>query len=127
MRPVPLLSALLLLTVFPPRAAEAQSKNSDRWQITTENGDYIWDIHLVRLTGDSLVYRQTDSIAAITVSMIKELRLIRKTEVRLGDGAGGAMAALTGADDEIYDFQTLDFPGRIRAIQQVLLAHPPEP
>ncbi len=126
MRVQRLLSCLLVLAAVHTSPAAAQSKSSDRWQITTESGDYIWDIRLVRLAGDSLLYRQADSTAAITVDKIKELRLIRKTEVRLGDGAGGAMAALTGSDDEIYDLQTLDFAGRIRAVQQVLLAHPPE-
>lgn len=104
-----------------------QSRADDRWQITTDSDDYIWDIRLVRLTGDSLVFRQTDTLGAVRIEQIKELRLIRKTTMRVGEGegAGGAMAALTGADDEIYDLQTLDFSARIRAIQQILLIHPP--
>jgi len=127
MRAAQLLPCLLLLSALRAAPVPAQSTNTDRWQITTESGDYIWDIRLVRLSGDSLFFRQADSTGSITVARITELRLIRKTEVRLGDGAGGLMAALTGADDEVYDFRTLDFSGRIRAIQQALLAHPPEP
>jgi hypothetical protein len=46
--------------------------------------------------------------------------------MQLGDGAG-AMSALTGSDDEIYDFTPLDFAERVRAIQKILLDHPPEP
>jgi hypothetical protein len=59
------------------------------------------------------------------VQRITEIRRIQKTTVSLADGAGGAMSALTGADDEVYDLIPLDFPGRIRAVQQILLLHPP--
>jgi hypothetical protein len=119
---------LLLISLAAPVAqAPAQSSaDDDRWQVATESGDYIWDIRLVRLAGDSLVFRQADTLGAVQVQQIKELRLIRKTTMRIGEaaGAGGAMAALTGADDEVYDFQTLDFQARLRAIQQILLVHP---
>ena len=60
-------------------------------------------------------------------SSIKELRLIRKTEMRIGEGAGGALAALTGSDDEVYNLNTMEYAARLRALQQVLLLHPPKP
>jgi hypothetical protein len=110
-----------------PALAQSKDKDDDRWQIGLENGDYIWDIRLVRLAGDSLVYRQADTLGRVNVQQVREVRLIRKTEVRLGDGAGGAMAALTGSDDEVYDLAALDFAARIRTIQQVFLLHPPTP
>jgi hypothetical protein len=119
------LVALLLCAVVLPLAA--QRKDEDRWQIGLENGDFVWDIRLVRLTGDSLVYRQADTLGSVSVQVVKELRLIRKTEVHLGEGGGGAMAALTGTDDEVFDLNTLDYPARLRTIQQVLLLHPPKP
>ncbi len=130
MRTIRVLSLLLGVSlVTPVLPAPAQSAaDDDRWQIAVESGDYIWDIRLVRLKGDSLVYRQADTLGAVPVQQIKEMRLIRKTTMRIGEGAGagGAVGALTGADDEIYDFQTLDFPARLRAIQQILLVHPPK-
>jgi hypothetical protein len=113
---------LLFLATVP---AYAQEKSADRWQISLESGDYVWDIRLVRLAGDSLVFRQADTLGSVSVQQIRELRLIRKTEVRLGEGGGGAMAALTGSDDEVYDLTTMDYGARIRALQQVLLLHPP--
>jgi len=126
----PRLLPLLLISLAAPVAqAPAQSSSDDeRWQVATEAGDYIWDIRLVRLAGDSLVFRQADTLGSVQVQQIKELRLIRKTTMRIGEGAGagGAIAALTGSDDEVYDFQTLDFPARLRAIQQILLVHPPK-
>jgi hypothetical protein len=124
---LPLLLLIFLTTHAVPAPAQTSS-DDDRWQVATEAGDYIWDIRLVRLTGDSLVFRQADTLGAVQVQQIKELRLIRKTTMRIGEGAGagGAMAALTGSDDEVYDFQTLDFPARLRAIQQIFLVHPPK-
>jgi len=107
--------------------AGAQSRDDERWQITLESGDYVWDIRLVRLAGDSLVFLQRDTLGAVRVEQIRELRLIRKSVMRIGEGAGagGAINALTGGDDEIYEMQTLDFAARIRTIQQILLVHPP--
>jgi hypothetical protein len=46
--------------------------------------------------------------------------------MRLGD-AGGVLAALTGTDDEVYDLNTMEYAARLRALQQVLLLHPPKP
>lgn len=122
-----LLLGLLLATAPAPSAAQTRA-DDDRWQITVDTGEYIWDIRLVRLAGDSLVYRQADSLHSVGVQQIKEMRLIRKTTMRIGEGegGGGAMSALTGSDDEVYDFQTLDYPARLRAVQQILLVHPPK-
>ena len=100
----------------------------DRWQVTLDAQEYVWDIRLVRLDGDSLVVRQADTLRAIPVDRISEIRLIRKSEVQLGDGAtAGAMGALLGSDDEVYDFTPLEFADRIRAIQKIFLYHPVEP
>ena len=119
--------ALLLLLTAANTPLRGQTNRDDRWQIALENGEYVWDIRLVRLTGDSLVFRRADSIGAVSVQRIGELRLIRKTEFRVGTDGGGALPALMGADDEIYSFAALDYAARIRAVQQILLAHPPNP
>jgi hypothetical protein len=120
-----LLAACGLLVAATP--GRAQSKDDDRWQIELDNGEYVWDIRLVRLAGDTLLFRQADTLVGVRVERISELRLIRKTEMRLGEGGAGAMAALTGVDDEIYDLAAMDFAARMRALQQVLLLHPPRP
>ncbi|HTS90297.1 MAG TPA: hypothetical protein VMG41_17545 [Gemmatimonadales bacterium] len=128
MRAPPVLLMVLCSLVIVP-AAQAQTKDADRWQIALESGEYLWDLRLVRLSGDSLIFRQADTVGSVSVQLVKELRLIRKTEVRLGlpGGGGGAMAALTGSDDEVYDMTTMDYAARIRTVQQVLLLHPPSP
>jgi hypothetical protein len=114
--------ALALLTASPLLA------QGERWQVTLDPEEYVWDIRLVRLDGDSLVVRQADTLRLLPVERISEIRLIKKSEVRLGDGsAGGAMNALMGGDDEIYDLGPLEFADRLRAVQQIFLYHPAEP
>jgi len=126
----PRLAMLLSALALVPGAIRAQDTpkpSDDRWQIGLENGQYIWDIRLVRLQGDTLVFRQADTLGTVSVQQIGELRLVQKSTVRIGQGAaaGGAISALTGSDDEVYDLLTLDYPARIRTIQQILLLHPP--
>jgi hypothetical protein len=102
------------------------AQQDDRWQITLDQDRYVWDVRLVKLDGDSLVLRQADSSLRVPVERITEIRLIRKSEMQLGDGAA-AMSALTGSDDEVYDFTTLEFAERVRAIQKIFLYHPSKP
>lgn len=107
-------------------AAQTPGASPDRWQLTMDDGHYIWDIGLVRLDGDQLVFRQADTLGRAPVAKITEVRRIGKTEVRLGDGpAGGAMNALTGGDDEVFDLAAMDYDAKLRAVQQILLMHPP--
>jgi hypothetical protein len=107
-------------------AAWAQTTRpaDDRWQLTLADGSYLWDVRLVKLTGDSIHARRGDSLAVVSVGQVNELRLIRKSEVQLGT-PGGAMAALTGADDEVYDLTPLEFADRLRVVQKIFLYHPP--
>jgi hypothetical protein len=107
-------------------ATPLAAQQDDRWQITLDQDRYVWDVRLVRLDGDSLVVRQADSSLSVPVERITEIRLIRKSEMRLGDGTM-AMSALTGADDEVYDFAPLEYAERVRAIQKIFLSHPSEP
>ncbi len=119
-------TAVLLLALV--QTARAQD---DRWQVTLDDDHYVWDIRLVRLDGDSLVVRQSDSLVRVPVAHINEIRLIRKSEMSIGEGgpggAAGAMSALVGGDDEIYDLTPLEFADRLRTIQKILLLHPTEP
>ena len=120
------LCSTLALVVALASSAWAQD---ERWQVALDDGSYVWDIRLVRLAGDSLVVRQSDSLVSVPVAHIDEIRLIRKSEMEVGgEGAtAGAMSALVGGDDEIYDLKALAFADRIRTVQKVLLLHPAEP
>jgi hypothetical protein len=119
-------STLVLLLAL----AQTARGQDDRWQVTLDDERYVWDIRLVRLDGDSLVVRQSDSLVSVPVAHINEIRLIRKSEVHVGaggGGGGGAMSALIGGDDEVYDLTPLEFGDRLRTIQKILLLHPTEP
>jgi hypothetical protein len=107
-------------------AAPLAAQEDERWQIRLDQDHYVWDVRLLRLEDDSLVLLQADSSLKVPVERITEVRLIRKSEMRLGDGTP-AMSALTGSDDEVYDLGPLDFAERIRAIQKILLYHPSGP
>jgi hypothetical protein len=121
-------SAFILLIVSalvaPALTAQERQNPDDRWQLTLADGTYLWDVRLVKLAGDTIHVRGRDSTAAVTVAQVNEFRLIRKSEMQLGT-PGGAMAALTGADDEVYDLTPLDFADRLRAVQKIFLYHPP--
>jgi hypothetical protein len=100
-------------------------QQDERWQVTLGGGQYVWDIRLVKLDGETLVVRQADSLRRLPVADITEVRLIRKTKVEIGGAAGGgAMSALMGGDDEVYDLTPLDFAERLRTIQKIFLHHP---
>lgn len=117
----------VLLVAFLALPAPIHAQD-ERWQLTLDEQEYVWDVRLVRLEGDSLVVRQADTLRSIPVEDITEVRLIRKTEYQVGDARGLAtMSALTGGDDEVYDFTPLDFGGRLRALQKLFLYHPAEP
>ena len=121
------MTAILLAGAVQSAAAQTETSrrsDDDRWQLTLADGSYLWDVRLVKLEGDSIHTRRGDSVAVVSVAQVNELRLIRKSEMQLGT-PGGAMAALTGADDEVYDLTPLEFADRLRAVQKIFLYHPP--
>ena len=75
-----LIGSTLALLLALAQTARAQD---DRWQVTLDDERYVWDIRLVRLDGDSLVVRQSDSLVSVPVAHINEIRLIRKSEVHV--------------------------------------------
>ena len=122
MRPLIVLGFLAALTAPAPSAAQAKA---DRWQITLQNDDLLWDIRLVSLDGDKLTYRQADTTAVVTVGKVKEMRLFQASEMQMGT-AGAAFGALSGSDDIVFDMTLLDFAERLRTVQQVMLKYPPK-
>ena len=121
MRPYILLGFLALLSTPAPSVAQARA---DRWQITLQNDDLLWDIRLVSLDGDKLTYRQADTTGVVPVGEVKEMRLFQASEMQMGT-AGAAFGALTGSDDVVFDMTLLDFAERLRTVQQVFQKYPP--
>jgi len=108
-----------------PAASVAQTK-PDRWQVTLQNDNFLWDIRLVSLEGDQLTYRQADSTGVVEVGQVKEMRLFQPSELQLGT-AGAAFGALSGSDDIVFDMTLLDFAERLRTVQQIFQKYPPNP
>jgi hypothetical protein len=129
-----LIMLLVALAASTPASADAQApadtggppRRPDRWQVQVAGGQYLWDVRLVRLSGDSLVVTQSDSVVAVPLADIGELRLMRPTEMRVGGGAREALGALSGADDEVFDLSTADVEERRRVVRQILVDHPPQ-
>ena len=122
MRPFFLLGLLAALAAPAPLAAQAKP---DRWQITLQSDDLLWDIRLVSLEGDKLTFRQADSTGVVEVGTVKEMRLFQPSELQLGT-AGAAFGALTGSDDIVFDMTLMDFAERLRTVQQILQKYPPQ-
>jgi len=114
-----LLGTLLLIPLL---ARSAAAQQDDRWQVALDDGGYVWDIRLVRLDGDTLVVRQSDSLVHVPLARATELRLIRKSRVDLtgGPANAGTMSALVGGDDEVYDLMPLDLAGRRETVRKLL-------
>lgn len=121
-----LTTTALILLAAAPLAAQDSTTVAGRWQLTLEDGSYVWDIRLIGLQGDSLQVLQADTVAEVPVAQITEVRLIQATEVQMGspDASAATMAALSGQSDEVFDLQTLDFAARLDAIRRILETHP---
>ena len=90
-----LIGSTLALLLALAQTAWAQD---DRWQVTLDDERYVWDIRHVRLDGDSLVVRQSDSLVSVPVAHINEIRLIRKSEVHVGAGGAQLLHCLSHRD-----------------------------
>jgi hypothetical protein len=113
-----------LLSLAGPAAAQ------ERWQITLSSGTIVWDLALVALRGDTLVFHpisaRADSVLRLPVMRVDELRLVQKSEKRQfapdGQGTGNG---LTGGADVVWSLTLLGREERVRVIQQVVRDYPP--
>ena len=108
-------------------ATRVAAQQDDRWQVTLNDGTIIWDLHLVRLQGDTLVVRDADSTYRFPIMRVDELRLVRKSEARRTADRNRYGAALGGADDQVYRLTLDDRTERRQVLEQVLKDHPPSP
>jgi hypothetical protein len=128
---LPLLLLLAIAPVLPASSAAQEGGTAqrqprpDRWQLQLSGGEYLWDVRLVRMAGDSLVVSRSDSVVVVPLARIDEIRLMRATEMRVGGNAREALGALAGADDEVYDLTVADLEERRRIVKQILADHPP--
>ncbi len=116
-----LLAGLVLLGAAPGRAQQ-----DERWQVTLNDGTIIWELHLVRLTGDTLVLRHGDSTYRFPVSQVDELRLVQKSVRHQTPEPNRYGGVLGGADDEVYRLTLYNLGERRAILAQVLKSHSPE-
>jgi hypothetical protein len=108
----------------PPAAAQTDAPPDHRWQLTLDDERYVWDVRLVKLAGDTLIVRQSDSLVRAPIARINEMRILQRTTLRVGDGHESAISTLAGGNDEVYDLARFDFGERRRAIQRILSHYP---
>ena len=122
-----LLALVLGLGAAAPAAAQgrATAEPVDRWQITLKDGSTLWDLRLVQLSGDTIVFQGNDSVLRFPLMRVDELRLVRKATRSITPEAGRFGGVLDGADDEVYRMTLFDLNERRQVLQQILRAHPP--
>jgi len=122
-----LLALVLGLSAAAPAAAQgrAPAEPADRWQIMLKDGSTLWDLRLVKLSGDTLVFQGNDSVLRFLLMRVDELRLVRKATRSITPEAGRFGGVLDGGDDEVYRMTLFDLNERRQVLQQILRAHPP--
>ncbi len=115
----------LLATLGVLLAAPCAAQATDRWQMTLSSGVTVWDLHLVRLNGDTLVLQGADSILSVPLPQLDELRLVQKSQRSVTPEPGRYGGVLGGGDDVVYRLTLLDLNERRQTVQQILHDHPP--
>jgi hypothetical protein len=122
-----LLALALGLSAAAPAAAQGPTTTepADRWQITLKDGSTLWDLRLVKLSGDTLVFQGNDALLRFPLMQVDELRLVRKATRSITPEAGRYGGVLDGGDDEVYRLTLFDLNERRQVLEQILGAHPP--
>ena len=108
-------------------AAPVAAQQDDRWQLTLNDGRILWELHLVRFRGDTLVVQQGDSVRRFPINQVDELRLVRKAERRQTPEPNRCGGVLGGADDEVFRLTLYDLTERRQIVAQIFKDHPPAP
>lgn len=125
--PRPFLSSLATLGLVAaisasPLAAQtdASAPSADRWQLTLTDQSYVWNVRLVRLSGDTLIVRTHDSLVATPIQDITEIQLLGETILRVGDGHRSGVGALGDNNSPTIALAKLPLPDRRKRIQAIL-------
>src|SRR6059058_540637 len=96
-------------------------------QVTLNDGRILWELHLVRFRGDTLVVQQGDSVLRFPIHQVDELRLVRKAERRQTPEPNRYGGVLGGADDEVFRLTLYSLTERRQIVAQIFKDHPPAP
>ena len=89
----------------------------------------MWNLHLVGLVRDTIVFQQDDKTVRYPLARVDEMRLVRAGEHEIGPVAAGGRydGAANGATDVVYQLTLLDLPQRRQVIEQILSARRASP
>ena len=113
------LATAALLTAAPV-IAQTQTASPDRWQLTFTDQSYLWDVHLVRLDGDTLVVRSRDSLIDAPIAQLTELRLLPETILKVGDGHRSGIGALSDNNVRVVDLAPMAVAARRTMLVTIL-------
>src|SRR3989442_8354944 len=74
----------------------------DRWQITLRDGAVLWELQLVRLDGDTVVFQHGDSTLRLHLLQVDEGRLVRASVRQITPEAGPYGGVPEGPKDGGY-------------------------
>lgn len=118
-------AVLVCLGVFCAAPGAAQDRERDRWQLTLNSGKILWDLHLVKLAGDTLIVGHGDSTSALPITEVDELRMVRKAQRSITPEAGRYGGVLGGADDVVYRLTLYTLAERRDILRRIFQEHPP--
>lgn len=107
----------LVAALLVPAALSGQER--DRWQITLQDGRYLYELRPVALHGDTLVIEQEGRRREIALSDVHELREVRASLQPAGTRQA-TFPTLTGADDRVFGIGYLD-PEEQRTVVAAIL------
>ena len=113
----------------PPQPPAAAPAPSDIWQITLKDGTIVWNLHLVRLERDTIVFREDSTTVRYPLSQVDVLRLVRAGEHEIGPVAAGGRydGAANGSSDLVYQLTLLDLAQRRQVVEEILRTRGPAP
>ncbi|HET7296949.1 MAG TPA: hypothetical protein VFI66_07380 [Gemmatimonadales bacterium] len=129
---VRVLACVVIAAAAPaPGAAQAaaRSPRDDLWQITLKDGTIVWNLHIVKLERDALVFRQDSATLSYPLMRVDELRMVRAGEHEIGPVAAGGryQGAANGESDLVYHLTLLDLAERRAVVERLLGGSAPSP
>ena len=117
--------AFLVVVLTLVGATRVVAQQGDRWQVTLNDGTIIWELHLVRLQGDTLVARHADSTYRFPITQVDELRLVVKAVRHQTPEPNRYGGVLGGSDDEVHRLTLYTLNERREIVAKILKDHPP--
>jgi hypothetical protein len=97
----------------------------ERWQLSLSSSKILYELQPVDLAGDTLVILQEGARRRIPLAEISELRRIQPTMEVAGRGARPSIAALVGADDQVFQMTLLTLDEKRALVGEILRAYGP--